>query len=297
MILKSNKELKQKDFKNEKELQTYIENNMKAILGFQFIETEFAVGNFRIDSLAYDKESNAFRIIEYKNIKNGSLVDQGYTYLKLMLERKADFVLKYNEKTNSSLKINDIDWSQSRIVFVSPIFTEYQLNATDFKNIPIDLVKVRKYEDDIVEIDFIKKTSTVKVEDAIFEVKGSKVNKEIKVYSEEDHLAKLNEQQKALYEQLKETILALDDIEVEVKKLYIAFKGRTNIVDVVVKQKSLEVNINMKKGTLKDPLKITRDISKVGHWANGDYRVDVKTEDDIDNLVPLIKQSIKVNGK
>lgn len=297
MILKFNKELKQKDFKNEKELQTYIENNMKAILGFQFIETEFAVGNFRIDSLAYDKESNAFRIIEYKNIKNGSLVDQGYTYLKLMLERKADFVLKYNEKTNSSLKINDIDWSQSRIVFVSPIYTEYQLNATDFKNIPIDLVKVRKYEDDIVEIDFIKKTSTVKVEDAIFEVKGSKVNKEIKVYSEEDHLTKLNEQQRALYEQLKETILALDDIEVEVKKLYIAFKGRTNIVDVVVKQKSLEVNINMKKGTLKDPLKITRDISKVGHWANGDYRVDIKTEDDIDNLVPLIKQSIKVNGK
>lgn len=297
MILKSNKELKQKDFKNEKELQTYMENNMKAILGFQFIETEFAVGNFRIDSLAYDKESNAFRIIEYKNIKNGSLVDQGYTYLKLMLERKADFVLKYNEKTNSSLKINDIDWSQSRIVFVSPIYTEYQLNATDFKNIPIDLVKVRKYEDDIVEIDFIKKTSTVKVEDAIFEVKGSKVNKEIKVYSEEDHLTKLNEQQRALYEQLKQTILALDDIEVEVKKLYIAFKGRTNIVDVVVKQKSLEVNINMKKGTLKDPLKITRDISKVGHWANGDYRVDIKTEDDIDNLVPLIKQSIKVNGK
>ena len=124
-----------------------------------------------------------------------------------------------------------------------------------------------------------------------------RAGKEIKVYSEEDHLGKLSEQQRALYEKLKATILALDDIEVEVKKLYIAFKGRTNIVDVVVKQKSLEVNINMKKGTLKDPLKITRDISKVGHWANGDYRVDIKTEDDIDNLVPLIKQSIKVNGR
>ena len=112
MILKSNKELKQKDFKNEKELQTYIENNMKTILGFQFIETEFSVGNFRIDSLGYDRESNAFRIVEYKNIKNGSLVDQGYTYLKILLERKADFVLKYNEKTNSTLRINDIDFSQ-----------------------------------------------------------------------------------------------------------------------------------------------------------------------------------------
>lgn len=53
----------------------------------------------------------------------------------------------------------------------------------------------------------------------------------------------------------------------------------------------------MKKETLKEPLKLTRDISQVGHWANGDYRVDIKVEDDIDNLVPLIKQSIKVNGK
>lgn len=297
MILKCNKELKQKDFKNEKELQTYVENNMKAILGFQFIETEFAVGNFRIDSLAYDRESNAFRIIEYKNIKNRSLVDQGYTYLKLMLERKADFVLKYNEKTKSSLKINDIDWSQSRIIFVSPVYTEYQLNATDFKNIPIDLVKATRYDEDIVEIDFIKKTSSVRVEDANFESQDGNVTKEIKVYSEEDHVAKLSEQQKALYEKLKATIVSLDDIDVEIKKYYIAFKGRTNIVDVVIKQKSLEVNINMKKGTLKDPLKLTRDISEVGHWANGDYRVDIKVEDDIDNLVPLIKQSIKVNGK
>ena len=158
-------------------------------------------------------------------------------------------------------------------------------------------LKVTKYEEDIIEIDFIKKTSSVKVEDANLEGENTKVNKEIKVYNEEDHLAKLSEYQRALYKKLKDIIIAFDDIDVEVKKYYIAFKGRTNIVDIVIKQKSLEVNINMKKGTLKDPLKIARDISKVGHWANGDYRVDVKTEDDIDNVVPLIKQSIKVNGK
>lgn len=165
MILKSNKELKQKDFKNEKELQNFFENNIETILGYKFIDTEFVVGDFRIDSLAFDEESKSFRIIEYKNVKNHSLVDQGYTYLKLMLERKADFVLQYNIKTNSSLTTQNIDWSQSRIIFVSPIYTAYQLNATDFKNIPVDLVKVTRYEDDIIEIDFIKKTSNVKVQD------------------------------------------------------------------------------------------------------------------------------------
>ena len=146
MIFKGNIELKQNDFKNEKELQKYFENNLEKILGFKFICTEFGVGNFRIDSLAFDNESKSFKIIEYKNVKNHSLVDQGYTYLKLLLERKADFVLQYNTITKSSLTINDIDWSQSRIIFVSPIFTPYQLNATDFKNIPVDLVFHHSYQ-------------------------------------------------------------------------------------------------------------------------------------------------------
>lgn len=297
MIIKNNKELKQNDFKNEKELQSYFEEHLQKILGYKFIETEFTVGNFRIDTLSYDEESKSFRIIEYKNVKNHSLVDQGYTYLKLLLERKADFVLKFNEKNNSNLKLSDIDWSQSRIIFVSPIYTSYQLNATDFKNIPVDLIKVTRYEEEIVDIEFIKKTSNVKVEDVEIESEQQDVNKEIKVYTEDDHLNKVSLSTKKLYEILKERILELDDIDVEVKKVYIAFKGRRNIVDVEFTQNKLRLDINMKKGTLNDPLGITRDITSIGHWGNGDYRVEISNEDDIDNVMPLIKQSLKANKK
>ena len=297
MIIKNNKELKQNDFKNEKELQSYFEKHLQKILGYKFIETEFTVGNFRIDTLSYDEESKSFRIIEYKNVKNHSLVDQGYTYLKLLLERKADFVLKFNEKNNSNLKLSDIDWSQSRIIFVSPIYTSYQLNATDFKNIPVDLIKVTRYEEEIVNIEFIKKTSNVKVEDVEIESEQQEVNKEIKVYTEDDHLNKVSLSTKKLYEILKERILELDDIDVEAKKVYIAFKGRRNIVDVEFTQNKLRLDINMKKGTLNDPLGITRDITSIGHWGNGDYRVEISNEDDIDNVMPLIKQSLKVNKK
>ena len=297
MILKDNKELKQKDFKNEKELQTFFENNLEKILGYRFIDTEFTVGDFRIDSLAFDEETKSFKIIEYKNVKNHSLVDQGYTYLKLMLERKADFVLQYNIKTKSSLTIQDIDWSQSRIIFVSPIYTAYQLNATDFKNIPVDLVKVTRYEEDIVEIDFIKKTSNVKVQDIKMESEQNDVNKEVIVYTEEDHLAKASEEIKTIYEELKNRILELDDIDVEIKKHYIAFKGRTNIVDIVVTKNKLKIDINMRKGTLDDVLNITEDISEIGHWGNGDYRVILNNSNDIDSLMSLIKQSLKVNRK
>lgn len=297
MILKGTKELKQKDFKNEKELQKFFEKNVERILGYKFIDTEFPVGNFRIDTLAFDEETKSFRIIEYKNVKNHSLVDQGYTYLKLLLERKADFVLQYNIKTKSTLSIQDIDWSQSRIIFVSPIYTSYQLNATDFKNIPVDLVKVTRYEEDIIDIDFIKKTSNVKVQELNMEPIQKDVNKEVIVYTEEDHLEKVSDKVKLLYENLKNRILELDDIDLDVKKKYIAFKGNRNVVDIVLYKNKVIVYFNMKKGTLNDPLNLTEDISDLGHWGNGDYRAKIENDDDIDNVILLVKQSLKVNRK
>lgn len=297
MILKGTKELKQKDFKNEKELQKFFEENVERILGYKFIDTEFPVGNFRIDTLAFDEETKSFRIIEYKNVKNYSLVDQGYTYLKLLLERKADFVLQYNIKTKSTLSIQDIDWSQSRIIFVSPIYTSYQLNATDFKNIPVDLVKVTRYEEDIIDIDFIKKTSNVKVQELNMEPIQKDINKEVIVYTEEDHLENVSDKVKLLYENLKNRILELDDIDLDVKKKYIAFKGNRNVVDIVLYKNKVMVYINMKKGTLNDPLNLTEDISNLGHWGNGDYRTNIENDDDIDNVILLVKQSLKVNRK
>lgn len=297
LLLKNNRELSQKDFKNEKELQTYFEKNLKTILNLQFIDTEFAVGNFRIDTLAFDEELHAFRIIEYKNVKNHSLVDQGYTYLKLLLERKADFVLQYNIKTKSSLTTQDIDWSQSRIIFVSPIYTQYQLNATDFKNIPVDLVRVSKYEEDLVEVTFIQKTSSVKVEEVKINDSQDLIEREIKVYTEEDHLNGLPSDICALYEELKSRVLELDDIDIDVKKVYVAFKGKRNIADVEFYKSHLKVYINMKKGTLQDNCHITEDVSNKGHHANGDYRISIRTQNDIDDVIPLIKQSLKINKK
>lgn len=297
MILQKNRKLKQNDFKNEKELQTYFEMNLKMILNYTFIDTEVTVGNFRIDTLAFDDETKSFRIIKYKNVRNHSLVDQGYTYLKLLLERKADFVLKYNEKANKNLKISDIDWSRSRIIFVSPVYTTYQLNATDFKNIPVDLIKITRYEEGIVDIEFIKKTSDIKVEEMNFMFQQQKVKDEIKVYTEEDHLNKASETIKELYHVLRNKILELDDIDLDVKKLYIAFKGKTNICDVEIFKNKMKVMLNVKMGNLNDPLEITEDVTEKGHWGNGDYRVEIYTDEDIDNVLPLIKQSLKINKK
>ena len=54
-----------------------------------------------------------------------------------MLNNKADFILEYNEKavniSATPLKRQDVDWSQSRVIFVTPEFTKYQQHAIGFR--------------------------------------------------------------------------------------------------------------------------------------------------------------------
>ena len=73
-------------------------------------------------------------------------------------------------------------------------------------------------------------------------------DKEIIVYTEEDHLNRASDNIKNMYEEIKNKILELDDIDIEAKKLYIAFKGKRNITDIEVHKNFLKIYINMKKG-------------------------------------------------
>ena len=83
--------VKEKPYKLEREIQSLFENNLITLMGLQLVKSEFTIKSRRIDTLAYDAQSKAFVIIEYKRSKNISVVDQGFTYLSLMLENKADF--------------------------------------------------------------------------------------------------------------------------------------------------------------------------------------------------------------
>ncbi len=151
------KELNERSFKIERDLQKIFEENLGEIMNLTLVKSECSIKNKRIDTLAYDPQSNAFIIIEYKRDKNLSVVDQGFTYLSLMLENKADFIVEYNESLKKNLKREDIDWSQTRVAFVSPSFTENQILATNFKDIAIELWEVKQHENDLILVTPIKK--------------------------------------------------------------------------------------------------------------------------------------------
>jgi predicted transport protein len=287
--------LKEKPFKLEREIQTLFEGNLNELMNLQLVKSEFSIKNKRIDTLAYDTQSNAFIIIEYKRSKNISVVDQGFTYLSLMLENKADFIVEYNETLKQNLKRTDVDWSQTRVVFVSTSFTENQRTATNFKDIAIELWEVKRYENNLISVNQIKKSKSA---ESIKPITSSNtqleaVTKEIKVYTEEFHLDNYPDKVKELYDTYKYAILALaDDIELEPKKLYIAFKKDKNIADIVTLKKGIKLFINLQKGKLEDPKNLMRDVSNTGHWGNGDYELVITNNDSLEYILYLIKQAI-----
>lgn len=289
-------QVKEKPFKLERDIQNVFENNLQEVMGLQLVRSEFSIKNKRIDTLAYDKQTNAFIIIEYKRDKNYSVVDQGLTYLNLMLQNKAEFILTYNETLKDTLHSKDVDWSQSRVAFVSPSFTENQISASDFKDFGIELWEVKQFENNIISINSIKKSSGAQSIKPLLENsdKLQEVKENIKVYTEEDHLNNGSDATIELYEKFKASILNLaDNIEIIPQKFYIAFKKGSNISDIEMQKKGLKIFINAKKGTLDDPKNIVKDVSNIGHRGNGDYQIQIENDNDLEYIMSLIKQVIK----
>ncbi len=163
-------QIKEISFKLEREIQQLTEQNLRSLLRLNFIRSEFSLNNFRIDTLAFDHDAKAFVIIEYKRDKTFSVIDQGYAYLSLMLNNKADFILEYNESQNQSLKRTDIDWTQSKVIFVSPLFTTYQREAINFKDLPIELWEVKKFENNTFSFEQVQKAQPKKASRLFHEV-------------------------------------------------------------------------------------------------------------------------------
>jgi predicted transport protein len=289
-------QLKEIPFRLEKDIQKLFEANLKTIMGLDFVKSEFNIKNKRIDTLGFDPETHSFIIIEYKRDKNHSVVDQGLSYLNLMLEYKADFIIEYNENLKQNLKRDDVDWSQTRIVFVSTSFTENQKSATNFKDLAIELWEIKQYENGSIIIDSIKKSAAApSIKQIATQSETLKaVVKEIRVYTEEDHINNKSDEVKELYELFKSAIMNLsDNIELVPKKTYIAFKIKSNVVDVELQANSLKFWINLKIGQLNDPLNLMRDVSMLkGHNGNGDYELTIRDTQQIEYIMSLIKQAI-----
>jgi hypothetical protein len=296
-------------FKLEREIQNVIEKNTQSFFGLEFVHSEFSIGNYRIDSLCFDNETNSFVIIEYKKGDSYSVIDQGYTYLQLLLNNKSDFILTLSQHYNRVLRNEDIDWSQSKIMFISQSFNSYQKDSVNFKNLPFELWEIKRFSNDTVILNKHKSSSKESIDSLNSNNVEKKniiqtVNKEVQVIDEEYHLNKLDDSTIQKWNDLKERLNELENTELEIKKPYISLNGenkkicyfnfRKNFISIEM----LRGNINpdgsksKKYFNLDDPKGISEEGS--WEWKSGTkgtmYKVKFDKNVNLDYIIFLIKQ-------
>lgn len=282
----------------EKDIQKLTEENLEAVFGYKFIASELRVENFRFDTLAWNEETKSFIIIEYKKDKNFSIVDQGFSYLSLLVNKKEFFLIEYFEHTKKNLRREDVDWSQSRVVFISPTFTQHQINSVNFKNMSFDLYEIKLFKNDTILFNQVKPPdSSESINLVMKDPKLESVTKEIKNYSI-DGLFKENwKESKDIFDVLNEKIIALDpNIKPSPVQNYVGYKiGNSNVIELNPFKSFIEIHLlRVKPEDLNDPEnKAVYQKFSMEHYNKHVSLFKVNNPEDVDYAMMLIKQVYK----
>jgi len=279
-------------FKKEKELQNFTEYNLQELFGLEFIATEFNIESFWLDSLTFDPAINSFVIIEYKKVENFSLMDQGQTYLNLVLDHKADVLLEYITKTGKTIDKKTVDWGQTRVMFIGPKFSTYQKRALS-PNLPFELWEVGIYEGGLIEYDQINPIGgDKKVEKKFSAGLTGTAAKEIVTYTVEDHLKKSSKNIQDLFQELREQIFALDS-KVQEKPVgnYIGYKiSWYNFVAIHFFKEKLRITV--RKEAINDKEKRFTKIPASYAWGKTPlWWVEISNPKDLNYVFPIVKES------
>ena len=274
----------------EKSLQILIENNMEKFFGIKFLASEYSTGKNhggRIDSLGID-ENYCPVILEYKRALNENVINQGLFYLDWLMDHKAEFKLLVMEKLGKDIA-DKIEWSMPRLLCIAGDFTKFDEYAVKQINRNIELIRYKKYEDDLILFELVNAT-TASAETSSDETTSRKTVME--------NLQQADRELQDMYYSLRDFILNLgDDVQEKILKYYIAFKKIRNFACVEIYPKSktilMYLNINPDEADLKEGF--TRDVRNIGHYGTGNLEVRINSKDDIEKAKELIAKSYDEN--
>lgn len=307
-IFKVNKtrleQISEKKIDLERDIQKLTEQNLEMIFGLRFVagvsNQEFSVRvneqDFYIDTVAFDESSNAIVLIEYKKDRSFSVIDQGFAYLSAMLNNKAEFILELNERLQKKFSKNDIDWEQSRIIFISNEFTNYQRNAINFKDLPMYLYEVKVY-DGLVDYNPIKPFRTSEtIKRFIKDKKIQNISREVKVKTADDLIRPEWTNTRELYETLRSQIMKLGKNKENITKLYFSYmlfsRGQwLCFTEIVPQANGLMVHLDASIDDISDPKNILIDCKDKGRWASGPTKFSISDGLDIPYAMSLISQA------
>ena len=286
----------------EKPLQTLIEANLDTLLGIRFLATEYSTGKThagRIDSLGLD-ENNCPVILEYKRSMGENVINQGLFYLDWLMDHQAEFKLLVMDQLGKPAA-DAIDWTAPRLVCIAADFTKYDGHAVQQINRNIELIRYRRFGDELLLLELANATSA-----SASKTSGAKAAKQVNPAatpppelagakgaggdrSYADWLPLLPQHLNELVASLEGHVLSLgDDVQRKELKLYVAFKRLKNFATVVPQKNRLLLYLHL------DPAKVMpmppngQDVSQKGHWGTGDLELSLSSQAELDAAKPLI---------
>lgn len=278
----------------EKSLQSLIEKHLEAFLGVRFLATEYSTGKThggRIDTLGID-ENGCPVIIEYKRATNENVINQGLFYLDWLLDHKAEFQLRVMDQLGKK-DADNVEWSSPRLLCIAGDFTKYDEHAVQQMNRNIELIRYRRYDDDLLLFELINATTSSSSETP--SLNGKKKKSSGQQYpTASELLAKSSEGLQDLFESVKAYLLALgDDVQLKTLKFYFAFKRIKNFacVEVHPQKGVLLIYLKVCPDDIKTEKGFSRDVRKIGHFGTGDLEITIRDENDFERTKGLILKS------
>ena len=278
----------------ERDLQRLVEKNLIETLGMQFLSTEYTTtSGGRIDTLAVDADG-APVIIEYKKNRNDAVINQALSYLKWLKTQKPEFFQKLMIDKLGQKAFDEIglDWKNPRVICIAESFSRFDLDTVHFVNTRIELIRYRMYEDGVFSLEALNVLDAIGSSDLKIEQPKSAPNmEEESVPDVENFLKKSSPAIRAIYEELRERILSLDEAIIEKPTtLYVGYRMSNNFADVHFQKNALKVFLRPVE--YDDPRSGVKQIPDGYNWKLNKF-FQLTTSDDIEYLMGLIEQSYK----
>jgi predicted transport protein len=286
----------------EKSLQHLFEQNLEPLLGVRFLATEYSTGKThlgRIDTLGIDEDGSPV-IIEFKRTIGENIMAQALFYLDWLVDHKKEFDWLVMEKLGVDAT-KKIDWSEPRVICIASDFTRYDQHAVKQMAGNIELLRYKRYGDDILLLELVhapstSPTSSVKAEKQSSEEPGEQTSETDPYYSHRIRyrISQTTGQLKDLFDSVWNHLAALgDDVQVSERMQYIAFKRIKNFacLEVYPQPKVITLFLKVDPSTVKLEEGFTRDVTSIGHYGTGNLQVSIRTQEDFERTLPLIQRS------
>lgn len=290
--------LEEEEFASEKGMQEEIEVNLDTFFpNLVFVDSEFSIGGDRVDTVAYDNGRDCFVIIEYKNVKSESVLNQCIAYQQKMKIHKTDLVLLFNKAEKKQYDTKDFNWDAAYVIIVAPEFTQYQLQGKDnLRN--IELHQIHMHERGVIILEQLNGKPHLEVEEEGQQEEKRKSQKPKNIWTEKERLSKANDEIKKLYGEIRKTLLS-KNMTVKPTKVYIGFcapNGRLVCSVVITKQSkmTLQYAITKSHGVLAES-DFVKEHNAV-HWGGGHYSSVITDRNDFERALPYIEKAYAYKG-